>query len=310
MISWRNPDVEQGHFDLDSYADAVLEARDAVASITRRPAAHLIGACSGGIIGASALGHLAADGRLGEIASLSLLVAALDNERAGTASALANREIAAAAVADSARRGYVDGRALEGVFTWLRRTTSCGATSSTTTCWASSRRRSTSSTGTTTRCASRPACTATSSGSAWRTRSRGPARSRCSAPGRPGRRRSRQLHRRRLDRPHHPVGERVPEHAAARRRVALRALRQRAHPGARRPARACPRRWPSSRHASSRCSSSSPAASRTEDRRIPVPQRGDHQDPPRARLRQARRARPRPGRGPRLRDGLVHPGHA
>ena len=86
----------------------------------RRPAAHLIGACSGGIIGASALGHLAADGRLGEIASLSLLVAALDNERAGTASALVNREIAAAAVAESARRGYVDGRALEGVFTWLR----------------------------------------------------------------------------------------------------------------------------------------------------------------------------------------------
>ena len=40
--------------------------------------------------------------------------------RAGTASALANREIAAAAVAESARRGYVDGRALEGVFTWLR----------------------------------------------------------------------------------------------------------------------------------------------------------------------------------------------
>jgi polyhydroxyalkanoate synthase subunit PhaC len=120
VISWRNPDAGQGHFDLDSYAAAVLEARDAVADITRQPAAHLIGACSGGIIGASALGHLAAEGRLGEVASLSLLVAALDNERAGTASALANREIAAAAVAESARRGYVDGRALEGVFTWLR----------------------------------------------------------------------------------------------------------------------------------------------------------------------------------------------
>ena len=98
----------------------MLEARDAVASITRQPAVHLNGACSGGIISAGVLGHLAAEGRLGEVASLSLLVAALDNERAGTTAALADRELAAAAVAESARRGYLDGQALEGVFTWLR----------------------------------------------------------------------------------------------------------------------------------------------------------------------------------------------
>ena len=47
-------------------------------------------------------------------------MAALDNERAGTAAALVGRETAAAAVADSARRGYLDGQALSGVFTWLR----------------------------------------------------------------------------------------------------------------------------------------------------------------------------------------------
>ena len=120
VISWRNPDAEQGHFDLDTYAAAVLEARDAVAAITDQPAVHLNGACSGGIIGASALGHLAAEGRLDGIASLTLMVAALDNERAGTAAALTGRDTAAAAVAESARRGYLDGRALSGVFTWLR----------------------------------------------------------------------------------------------------------------------------------------------------------------------------------------------
>jgi polyhydroxyalkanoate synthase subunit PhaC len=120
VISWRNPDVEQGHFDYDTYADAVLEAREAVADITGQPAIHLNGACSGGIIGAGALGHLAAEGRLGEIASLSLFVAALDNEHAGTGGALTTRELAAAAVAESARRGYLDGQALAGVFTWLR----------------------------------------------------------------------------------------------------------------------------------------------------------------------------------------------
>jgi polyhydroxyalkanoate synthase subunit PhaC len=121
VISWRNPDVEQGHFDLDTYAQAVLEARDAVADITGQTTIHLNGACSGGLISSGALGHLAAEGRLGEeIASLSLFVTALDSERAGTASAIVNRELAAAAAAESARRGYVDGRALEGVFTWLR----------------------------------------------------------------------------------------------------------------------------------------------------------------------------------------------
>ena len=34
-ISWRNPGEEQGHFDLDTYARAVLEARDAVVESAR-----------------------------------------------------------------------------------------------------------------------------------------------------------------------------------------------------------------------------------------------------------------------------------
>ena len=45
---------------------------------------------------------------------------ALDNERAGDVGALTSREAAAAAVAESARRGYLDGQALAGVFAWLR----------------------------------------------------------------------------------------------------------------------------------------------------------------------------------------------
>jgi polyhydroxyalkanoate synthase len=120
MISWRNPEAGDGHFDLDTYAAAVLEARDAVAEITRRPAVHITAACSGGIITAGALGHLAAEGTLDRVASLTLFVCALDSARAGTAAALASREAAAAAIAESARRGYLDGQALAGVFAWLR----------------------------------------------------------------------------------------------------------------------------------------------------------------------------------------------
>ncbi len=116
VISWRNPGREHGHWDLDTYAEAVLEARAAVAEITASRPVHLTVACSGGIITAGALPHLTGD----DVASLTLLVCALDNARAGTASALASREVAAAAVAESARKGYLDGRALAGVFAWLR----------------------------------------------------------------------------------------------------------------------------------------------------------------------------------------------
>jgi poly[(R)-3-hydroxyalkanoate] polymerase subunit PhaC len=120
MVSWRNPDAEQAHFDLDMYASAVLEARAAVAEIAGQSAVHVAAACSGGIISAGALAHLAAGDRQDDVASLTLLVCALDNARAGDSSALATRELAAAAVAESARRGYLDGRALAGVFAWLR----------------------------------------------------------------------------------------------------------------------------------------------------------------------------------------------
>src|SRR5207244_1854919 len=54
------------------------------------------------------------------VASLTLMVCALDNDTEGTMAALAGRDAAAAAVAESARKGYLDGRALAGVFTWLR----------------------------------------------------------------------------------------------------------------------------------------------------------------------------------------------
>jgi poly[(R)-3-hydroxyalkanoate] polymerase subunit PhaC len=120
VISWRNPDAAQSHFDLDTYAGAVLEARDAVAEITKEPSVHVNAACSGGIITAGLLGHLVDTGQLSGVTSLTLMVCALDNARLGDAAALASKELAAAAVAESARRGYLDGQALSGVFAWLR----------------------------------------------------------------------------------------------------------------------------------------------------------------------------------------------
>ena len=110
-MSWRNPDAEHGHFDFDTYAQAVLEARDAAARDRRRDAVNVIG----GLLGRDH--HRRARSatwptRAGSARSpsLTLLVCALDNAQAGTAEALASEPIAAAAVAESARRGYLDGR--------------------------------------------------------------------------------------------------------------------------------------------------------------------------------------------------------
>jgi polyhydroxyalkanoate synthase subunit PhaC len=119
-ISWRNPTEEQRHFNFDTYAGAVLEARDAVAAITGGRSVHLCAACSGGLVAAGAVNDIAATGDDSTVESLTLLVCAIDNAEAGTVSALTSREIAAAAIAESARKGYLDGRSLQGVFTWLR----------------------------------------------------------------------------------------------------------------------------------------------------------------------------------------------
>jgi poly[(R)-3-hydroxyalkanoate] polymerase subunit PhaC len=119
-ISWRNPDTPQSHFDFDTYAEAVLEARAVAAEIAGASSVNVMAACSGGMITAGALGHLAAEDALGDFSSLTLLVCALDNARAGITDAVTNKPVAAAAIAESARRGYLDGESLASVFAWMR----------------------------------------------------------------------------------------------------------------------------------------------------------------------------------------------
>jgi len=119
-LSWRNPDERHADWGLERYAEAVLEALDATQEITGSDRAHVLGLCAGGITLSVVLALLAARGEQDRIAGLTLGVSVLDNEHAGTTSAFVDRRLARAAMADSARRGYLDGRALAGVFAWLR----------------------------------------------------------------------------------------------------------------------------------------------------------------------------------------------
>lgn len=120
MISWRNPDASCAGYDLDTYAQSILDVRRVVSEITNSDDVHIVGACSGGILSCAALGVLQVRGELDGVKSLTLLVCALDASEAGTTSALVGHENAAMAVALSAKRGYLDGRSLTEVFAWLR----------------------------------------------------------------------------------------------------------------------------------------------------------------------------------------------
>ncbi|HUD77702.1 MAG TPA: alpha/beta fold hydrolase [Streptosporangiaceae bacterium] len=119
-ISWRNPDARHRAFDLDSYGAAVTGALDAALAVTRADRVSICALCSGGIVSSMVAAHLAEIGGLDRVASLCLGVTVLDQARAGTAGAMIDETTAAAAVAASAARGYLDGRALAEVFAWLR----------------------------------------------------------------------------------------------------------------------------------------------------------------------------------------------
>ena len=105
---------------MDTYAGACVEAGRVVEEITGADSLHVTAACAGGQIAAATVGHLVATGRLGNVASLGLFVCALDSPQEGVIGAVTTREAAAAAVAASAYRGYLDGRALAEIFAWLR----------------------------------------------------------------------------------------------------------------------------------------------------------------------------------------------
>ncbi len=120
MISWRNPGGDGAAWGVDAFAEAVLEALQAVEKISASPRTVLLALCSGGMLTSMLLAHLAVTGQLDRIAALSLLVTVLDQHHAGTPAALSDRRVTGAAVARSARQGYLDGAALAEVFAWLR----------------------------------------------------------------------------------------------------------------------------------------------------------------------------------------------
>jgi polyhydroxyalkanoate synthase len=120
VVSWRNPDSRHSSWGFDAYAQGLLDAFDAVDKITGVGSAHVVAACSGGLLACLTAAQRAATGRVDRLASLSLLVTMIDQSKAGLPAALIDERLAAQAVATSRRKGYLDGRSLAEVFAWLR----------------------------------------------------------------------------------------------------------------------------------------------------------------------------------------------
>ncbi|HEV7725808.1 MAG TPA: alpha/beta fold hydrolase [Modestobacter sp.] len=120
MMSWRNPDARHADWGLDTYGQAVLDAMAAAERITGSSQTNLMSFCSGGIITAMVLGHLAAIGKQDRVAAAAFAVTVLDQSRGGTAGAFLDEKSARAATRASARKGFLDGATLAEVFAWLR----------------------------------------------------------------------------------------------------------------------------------------------------------------------------------------------
>jgi polyhydroxyalkanoate synthase len=121
-LSWRNPQARHRDWGFDAYGAAIVGALDAVQKIAGTDSAHLLGTCSGGILAAMTAAHLAEIGDADRIASLTLAVTVLDQTRAGFAPAMMSDRAGQAAIRVSARKGYLDGRAMAEMFAWLRPT--------------------------------------------------------------------------------------------------------------------------------------------------------------------------------------------
>jgi class II poly(R)-hydroxyalkanoic acid synthase len=121
-MSWRNPTAEQRNWDFNSYGQAIVDALDAVEKIAGSDRVHVQASCSGGILAAMTAAHLTETGEGDRLAGLTLMVTVLDQRKAGFAAAAIDEEAANIAIALSARKGYLDGRALAEMFAWLRPT--------------------------------------------------------------------------------------------------------------------------------------------------------------------------------------------
>jgi polyhydroxyalkanoate synthase len=119
LISWRNPSKDQADWDIDTYAQRILDAVDAVREVTGAENVNVIGFCAGGILQTAVLNKLAAMGEE-RIHTASYAVTLLDFGQSAPISAFASARLLSFARWNSGRAGVISARAMGNSFTWMR----------------------------------------------------------------------------------------------------------------------------------------------------------------------------------------------
>ena len=121
VTSWRNPTAEHADWNLDTYAQALLDATDAIREITGSEQIGTVGLCAGGQLLAAVMAHLQAAGD-DRIAHAGFGVSQIDMSVPNVAGLALHPALHGAARLGTEATGVVDGRAIAAVFSWLRPT--------------------------------------------------------------------------------------------------------------------------------------------------------------------------------------------
>ena len=119
LLSWRNPGPDQADWDIDTYAERILTAIDAVREATGSEDVNVIGFCAGGILNTAVLNHLAAKGD-DRVHTASYAVTLLDFGQSAPIGAFSGAKLLSLARWNSKRSGVISARAMGNAFTWMR----------------------------------------------------------------------------------------------------------------------------------------------------------------------------------------------
>ena len=121
VLSWRNPSKEHRDWTLANYVDGIERAMDVAREVTGAQQLHCVGACAGGITLATTLGYLAQRGKLGGVASLTLMVNVLQPHHEDSVIGLFSSDAGIERARQrSARNGVLDGAGTARMFSWMR----------------------------------------------------------------------------------------------------------------------------------------------------------------------------------------------
>ena len=121
VTSWRNPTAEQADWDLDTYAQALLDATDAIREITGSEQIGTVGLCAGGQLLAAVMAHLQGNGD-DRVAHAAFGVSQIDMSVPNVAALALHPALTGVTRVATEATGVVDGRAIAAVFSWLRPT--------------------------------------------------------------------------------------------------------------------------------------------------------------------------------------------